>query len=145
MSVTFTFHANGTLGTGCEHPCPVAGGCEEQQAYFYCDHMHEAREACAECALPVNVSNGNAAAILERLGLEFDYCGTVDASDFLGRALVANVGRDDSGVAPHEERGEGGALLVDCGQSVGYFDSRMAALVTLATVAVERGHGIGWS
>lgn len=147
MSVTFTFYNKGEnfIGTSCSHECSTEGGCEEHRLYHYCDHMFEASNACAECALEVNVSNTNAAAVLDRLGVEFDYCGTMEADDLLGRALVANVGRDDSGVPSVEDTGRNGATIIECGLRAGYFDGTMGRLVALANAAAERGHGIGWA
>jgi hypothetical protein len=94
----------------------------------------------------VNVSNTNASLLLERLGIEFDYSGQIDAEDLLGRALVANVGRDDSGMASTTDRGAGGATIIDCGLRPGYFDERMAQLVEVAEYAKTVGTGkVQWA
>jgi len=146
MSITFGFHTEGPRAseTFCNHTCPIPGGCDEQQLYFYCDHMHEATEACHKCALRVNLSNSNAEMVLERLGIPFDYCGTVAADDMLGRALVANVGRDDTGAAPTEDT-YGHATIVECGVPEGYYENVMGRLVALATEAKFNNFDIGWS
>lgn len=101
-------------------------------------------DACELCSLDVNMANGNAALVLERLGVEFDYCGSIDPAELLGRAMVGNIGRDDSGVASSEDRGEGGAAIIDCGLRPGYFADRFGALADLATAAIERGAVISW-
>ena len=151
MSVTFRAiyeNAEGVLVgacTGHRYTCD----CDEHAAYFYCDHVHErtmaAEDACDACSLEVNVSNANAALLLERLGVEFDYCGTVDASDFLARAMLANVGRDDSGTATVTDSGGGGATMVDCGLRPGYYGDRFDSLAALATWCAARGYLVGWS
>jgi len=96
-------------------------------------------------ALSVNVSNSNAFALLDRLGIDADYCGSMAAEDFLGRAMVANVGRCDEGFAPTTERGQGGATMIDCGVRPGYFDDRMSSLAELASTAAARGFLVAWA
>jgi len=149
MSITFTI---GTLGSdnvyrsACNdnHRCTVEG-CEDHDLYFYCDHMDDAQAACPICSRSVNVSNTNASAILERLGVEFDYCGSIDAADMLGRALVGNIGRDDSGVDSTEDARLGCATMIDCGLRPGYFDDRLGQIADLADYAARHGHLILWS
>lgn len=93
----------------------------------------------------LNVSNVNAMLIFERLGIDPEPWGEIDPAEFLGRALVANVGRSDEGTAPSVDRfHEDGATWVDCGLRPGYFEDRFGALATLATVAVERDLIISW-
>lgn len=88
--------------------------------------------------LAVNVSEGNARPLLERLGLlsenPSEVWGETAPEDFLGRALTANVGRDDSGV-PSVTDGR----WTDGGNREGYFEDRMTALATLARAAVDAG------
>ena len=89
----------------------------------------------------LNVSNRNAALIIERLGVEFDYCGSIDADDLLGRALVGNVGRDDSGdpaieIAPN---------FIEGGLRAGYFDDRLGEIVEIATWAKANGAFVAWA
>lgn len=97
----------------------------------------------------VNVSNANAYALLERLGLDTTVLlGEATPDDLLGRALVGNVGRDDSGVDAVETPGEwfgGGATMIDCGRRDGYFEDRMTALVALATEAQNRQVMVMWA
>jgi len=94
----------------------------------------------------VNVSNANAFALLDRLGIEDpDYCGSIEAEDFLGRTMVANVGRPDDGVGSAEFRGEGGCTVIDCGVRPGYFDDRMGSLATLASIALGGGYFVSWA
>jgi len=96
-------------------------------------------------AFEVNVSNSNAFALLDRLGIEADYCGSMAAEDFLGRAMVANVGRFDDGIESSTERGQGGATVIDCGLRPGYFEDRMASLANLASAATARGFLVAWA
>lgn len=102
--------------------------------------------------LALNVSNANACALLDRLG--FDAAdgrlwGECSGDDMLGRALVGNIGRDDSGVdATTVFDGEwvgGGAQMIDCGVRPGYYEDRMDALVALASYAKEHDMMVGWA
>lgn len=122
MSVTFTA-ANRITRDGHELIAPVRAA----------DH------------LSVNVSNGNAFMVLERLGFDTDLWGDVDGAEFLGRALVANVGRDDSGVAAATLTSPGSATVIDCGVRDGYFDDVMGRLAALATHAADNGWMVSWA
>lgn len=101
----------------------------------YFDHV----DVCDDQRWQVNLSNTNAVSVLSRLGLPADYAGTVDPDEMLGRAMVANIGRDDSGVADHVE-----GNYVDCGVPAGYYDDRLACLAALAAEAKRRGALVGW-
>jgi hypothetical protein len=102
--------------------------------------------ACWNEELPeANFSNSNAYSILERLGLDMEPCGAVDADDILGRALVANIGRSDDGVATTTETTPGGATWTECGVPAGYFDRSMAAIVAVAEAAKAQGVRVVWS
>lgn len=96
-------------------------------------------------AFEVNVSNSNAFALLDRLGIEADYCGSMAAEDFLGRAMVANVGRLDDGIDSTTERGRGGATVIDCGLRPGYYADRMTSLAELASKAAAHGYLVAWA
>jgi hypothetical protein len=95
--------------------------------------------------LSVNVSNGNAALILERLGYSVEPWGEATGDELLGRVMVANVGRDDTGVAAAEDRGVNGAILVDCGVRDGYFTDVMDRLAALGTHAADNGWMVSWA
>jgi hypothetical protein len=88
----------------------------------------------------LNVNNRNAALLLERLDLQAETWGEVAADDLLGRALVANVGRDDSGV----EATEMTPSWTEGGARPGYFEDRMAALVEIANWAKAQGGFVDW-
>lgn len=92
----------------------------------------------------LNVSNTNAALLLERLGVEFDHSGSIDADDLLGRALTANVGRDDNGMPAAEYHEPGKLRMTDCGLRPGYFEDRLAVLVTVANHAQSHGVSVTW-
>lgn len=94
----------------------------------------------------LNVSNDNAALLLERLGLDpADYQGgDIDADDLLGRAMVGNIGRDDGGVTAADTTVPGRVKFIDCGISSGYFADRLAALVEVATYADTKGVRVQW-
>jgi len=91
----------------------------------------------------VSVSNANAVAVLDRLGYDFDPsdpCGESTAVDFLGRAMTANVGLDDSGLRVVQD-----GNMIDCGRRAGYFGDRMGQLAVLATEAQARDLLVVWS
>lgn len=92
----------------------------------------------------VNLSNANAAAVLARLGVTFDHCGTIDPDDLLGRAMVANIGADDTGTAAVTDVGALGCTTIDCGVPAGYFAARFDGLAELAVAAKAAGAVIGW-
>jgi len=150
MTITFQLgHVDdaGNVHHGCgidHYNCCGACNSPDFREFGCCDCVMEARDACPDCVLAVNVSNTNARAILERLGVEFDYCGTLDPTDLLGRAMTANIGQDDSGRPSSIETGAGGATMIDCGRSAGYFDRNFERLATLATIAQRRALPVVW-
>jgi hypothetical protein len=165
MSVTFTFGHMvsdpqfGEVmmhGLDCDHVCTEGGegGVPCPEAFEFglraCEHAEAAQIACGCQQFDVNVSNTNAVMILQRLGLEVDFdegelCGNADPDDILGRAMLGNVGRDDSGTRSTEERGAGGATFVDCGLRAGYFGDRLGAIAELATEAKRLGMVVAWA
>ena len=92
----------------------------------------------------VNFANSNAFMILNRLGIDAEYGGKHDATDFLGRVLVANVGHDDSGTADTIDRGPNGATMIDCGHREGYWASAMERLADMATAAARTTGKVYW-
>lgn len=145
MSITFSLvTSEGNLACTVDHgACVVAEHLldEDIMAYSFEGYCVECslrnRDACELCGSSLNVSNSNAFAILAALGIELDDCGTIEASDLLGRAMVSGVGRDDSGTADVVD-----GRMVDCGLRAGYFADRFGALADLATLAIERGYSI---
>lgn len=115
-------------------------------------------------AEPVNVSNANAAALLEVLGLRPDtepegeflgglplfgeLCGEADGESFLGRVLTARAlldARGDEGTPAVQTGGHGTAVIVDCGRAPGYFERRLSELEDLATTAIAAGGKVTWA
>lgn len=93
----------------------------------------------------VNMANGNAAEILNLLGLDFDGCwGETSAQDFLGRVLVAqallDTAADDTNGRPAVEDHH----WVECGRRPGYLADRLADLHRLATWAVDNQDTVAW-
>jgi len=80
----------------------------------------------------VNVSNNNAVGIFERLGVEFDYCGSMSAADMLGKAMVANVGGDDSGTDTVQD-----GNMIHCGLRAGYYEQKMDEIAAVAQWAID--------
>lgn len=162
MSVTFTFARyietadHGTVlahGIDCSHTCPTPTTCDDAMVYgpTCCEHVYDATNACGCEAFDVNVSNANAVAILNRLGLDHDVeygiIGSATPDDLLGRAMVGNVGRDDSGVADATDGGPGTgyATFVDCGVRAGYYADTLDRIARLATEAAHRGMMVAWA
>jgi hypothetical protein len=161
MSVTFTtaqYREDGQFGrvlwlgpdhahTGCTLPQP----CEDAVLYHgWCDHAAAAEQACGCSALDVQLANDNAMAVLVRLGYDADptdLAGQADPADLLGRAMLANVGMDDSGIAATVDGGPGTgrATWVECGVRPGYYADTMARLCALATAAQAAGLLVGWA
>lgn len=154
MSITFAIarrRDDGLIVQGCpdsEAHRACHGTCEDPEDFeFYgcCGCVTDALDACPECSLSLNVSNTNAAQIIDRLGVEFDYCGVIDPADLFGRAAVGNIGRDDSGMETTVIGGDGRATLVECGLPAGYFEDRLGALAHLAQYAIEHGTLVSWA
>ncbi len=95
----------------------------------------------------VNMADGNAAQVIDLLGLTYDgdYVERA-AEDFLGRVLLAQalseVATDDTRGLP--ARIEGGNWI-DCGRRPGYLAERLTELHEIATWAHERNAVVIWS
>lgn len=90
----------------------------------------------------VNMAGTNALHILDLLGFEFgDGTGGCEASDFLGRVLIAQ------GAAPSDEGSatfrEGNFIHV--GRSFGYSEERLVELEEVARFAIENHLEVQWS
>jgi hypothetical protein len=173
MSVTFTtgqfethpeFGVILAHGARCNHSRP-ASCCEDAAIYHgQCEHA-EADETAHGCrAHEVNVSNANAAALLEILGLRTDaepegeilgglpvfgeMVGDCEGEKFLGRVLTARAlldARGDGGTPATVKGGTTSALIVDCGRAPGYLAERLGQLEDLATTAVAREQLVVWA
>lgn len=145
MSITFTPCV--TDGNDCHLACTTDhhycdGTCDDPTEFEcdqWCPCVDAHRTACPTCSVEVNMSQTNAAAVIERLGVTFDYCGTIDPDELIGRALTGNVGRDDTGVN-HTHTGN----MIDCGVRPGYYNDRLGQLADLATYAKDNGFQISW-
>lgn len=130
--MTTTFSPTGMYGTTVAHPTDCDGQdglCAQYGCYEYVE-------------VGVNVSNHNAVAILEALGIDVDphnLYGTIDADDLRGRCLVALALADDSAIAPVTDRVPGQATYVDCGRREGYMSDRLAAILAVAEQAASLG------
>lgn len=166
MSVSFTFAQFRDLegydkpvlvhGVDCRHDsCTEPEPCEEYLMYALpsgthgiCDHSFAAEAACGCKRFDVNISSANARSILERLGYEYDpedgICGSATPDEIIGRALLANIGRDDSGIRSAVVSDGPGATMIDCGLRPGYYDERMTAILDLAHEAQRREVLVGW-
>lgn len=94
----------------------------------------------------VNMANGNAAALFDLLGLDFDGdWGETTAADMIGRALLAagllNVATDD-------ERGRPGitdSRWTEGGRRPGYLAEKLGQVYRVAEWAQTHGAGVCWS
>lgn len=94
----------------------------------------------------VNMANGNAAQVIDLLGLiDDDGWGETTAEDLLGRVLLAQAlldvtFDDENGRRAVQERN-----WIDCGRQPGYLAERLAELQEIATWAHERNAVVVWS
>lgn len=94
--------------------------------------------------LLVNVSNSNAAFLLQALGLPTsdELCGETTGEDFLGRVLLA------TGPNPADEGVPALNLdprVIDMGRRPGYLQERLEQLADVAQAARTRGGEVVWS
>lgn len=94
----------------------------------------------------MNVSNTNARGLLELLGLDVeDMSGEVDAKGLVGRILMAQaLASGDVGRPAISESSEGSPTMIDCGRSVGYYDSRLTELAEIARWSAEHDRLVVW-
>lgn len=107
----------------------------------FCSAFPASIVAVLPYAEDVNVSNINARAILEVLGLDStDLCGDLQAEDFLGRILVAQaLNPVDAGVPAYAD-----GSVVNCGRPEGYMDSQLIRLQAIAEHAAKHDQLIAW-
>lgn len=152
MSITFALRTrDGAMACTANHgACTVAEHLLDEDIMAYsrvgwCVECSEHGGAdCPICGLELNVNNSNAIAIIERLGLEWEEYGTIDARELFASAALANVGRDDTGIDGIVEFRTGGSVWVEGAVTVGYFSRSMGALEHLATYAMEHDLVIDW-
>lgn len=152
MSVTFSLRtADGDFACTADHgACVVPAHASDEDIALYsmpgwCVECSGAnRDACDVCGLDLNVSNSNARAILDALGVPFDHCGTIAPMVLLNRVRTRGGDVADEGTDTVTDWDPRRATLVECGRPEGYFASRFGALADLAAVAMERGLSISW-
>ena len=148
MSITFDIPCDCTRTA---IPCPLCGGENFRDSkHDACWYNHEDgselyltcvdAERCPHEDLSVNMANSNAADVIKALGLEFDYCGSIDVTDLLGRAGLRAALPADEPVPTSETHEAGSAHMIYCGRPEGYIADRAAGLVTLALRAREDGY-----
>jgi hypothetical protein len=157
-----------TYGPQCQYRGPVhtsaASACAQHQ------QLHADNDQCDALVGPdgvmagpvrstdadphVNLSNQNAARILDMLGLvEFNdleelepqMSGVCSAQDFLGRVLIAKVlVPADEGMPQAVCVSPSGAVLVECERPAGYTQHRLEQLHELALFAQKNQANITW-
>jgi hypothetical protein len=89
----------------------------------------------------LNLSNANAWALLEWIGIAPDHGGSVPARELAAltrRRLWPEMReRDDEGVSPSVDEAPGRCTMIDCGRRPGYFQDRAEQLLRLAECAGE--------
>lgn len=98
----------------------------------------------------INLANGNAAQIFSVLGLSItdehgDPLGEIDATDLLGRVLVARGLNPADGGIPASVVPGPGATWIDCGRRARYTEDRLADLERVAHYARDNGLLVAWS
>lgn len=159
MSVTFSpefVDGPHRIGCACGSAAPVGEYPDRRSAYDaavagvraacsdpYCEFF---RLVEANAAPEINVSNSNAAELLDVLGIAVgedfsDRCaGSLPGEDFLGRVLIAlAVAPADAGV-PAVRDGN----VISCGRSEGYVQDRLGSLREVAEHAAARGLLVVW-
>jgi len=128
--------------------CPICGAENFRACAMTCLYDDETglywdcvdAEGCSHTALGLNMSNANAADVIEALGLEFDYCGSIEVQDLLGRTTLRAALPADEPV-PTATDGN----MIYCGRDEGYISERAGILTTLALRAREDGYTtISW-
>lgn len=92
----------------------------------------------------LNMASGNAADLLELLGLRGQWVGEAPAEDILGRCLIAQA---LLGVATDDGHGRGDVTdgrIVSCGRPPGYLADRLAELREIATWAHHHHLPVVW-
>lgn len=112
------------------------------------DYAHAVRDTDADPS--VNVTNTNAATILDALGLsvegEIELCGSAPAEEFLGRVLLAlAVAPSDAGVPSFVETTPGRATVYHGGRPDGYLQQRLNQLHAVAEFASCHRVTVAWA
>lgn len=143
MSLHFTFATIADDGVTCigllhDHSCPDPDNCDDARMYSpqCCDHADDLTAACGCKDYDCSISNVNAVAVFQALGLDFDYCGVIDPDVLLGSALLASAFDHDG-------------MLVTCplgGPTPAQAQPRhFDGLAALAVAAKARGFLVGWA
>ena len=96
----------------------------------------------------LNVSNGNAALLLESLGItgEDRLGGSMPAGEFSGRVLLAQaIAPPDEGMPTHDmPASPGGLTIVYGGRPIGYLHKKLVELQQIAAWATEHETTVSW-
>lgn len=95
----------------------------------------------------LNVANGNAAALLQALGVDFDKAdlfGYLDPTDLLDRLLLFSA-VDDPGSDTVSYGGDGSATVIDVGRSAGQLNRYAEALTAVAEAAQAAGRAVQYA
>lgn len=100
----------------------------------------------------INLSNANAAFVLETLGLlahyengDVDLSGECSGEDFLGRVLVADaLSPVDEGVPAYDASVADSGRFIECGRRPSYLQSRLDSLREVAEFCRTYGREVTW-
>jgi hypothetical protein len=96
-----------------------------------------------------NMSNSNARAVLAVLGIDLEldgWCGGEDATEFLGRVLIAlAINPADAGIPMTVSANERGATFVECGRHEGYIDEALQDLREIAEWCRAHNVEVQWA
>ncbi|WP_082921137.1 MULTISPECIES: hypothetical protein [unclassified Rhodococcus (in: high G+C Gram-positive bacteria)] len=127
-------HASDAVLPGCTDP-------ESARAY---GATIEAVTSDGEDVPDLNVSNANAATLLDVLGFSGECSGACSAEDFLGRVLTAEaLSPQDAGVPAHQVGAS--PRVIDCGRRAGYIQERLEELRVIAEWARAHDRRVQWA
>jgi len=90
----------------------------------------------------MNLANGNAATLMNALGLEFDYCGDIEP-----RRLIKAITRTPAALIQRQTvsgTGDKGAKIIHCGIVEEQADSYLSRLLKIAQEAEKREEKVWW-
>jgi hypothetical protein len=140
MSVTFSIDGI-EQETGHDLPCPdcgttlaTGGGPDDCSCYGY-----GGPERLPFATFELNVANENAIALLRFLGLPDEYCGSVDATDLLGRLSIKRASVDLL-----VEPGSVDGRVISVGRNRAQVERYLDRIERIATQAQKYARNVVW-
>lgn len=152
MSITFSpannyaFCKANNLNTTRDYECQCVYDGEAYPRCISCKGT--GKDTVVETPFEVNLANGNAWALLEMLGINPDHCGSEEPQKFLdGVDFVRSL--NNCGIEPlvtpnHQETGENGCRLIQCGRTPDQVAGYLDRITHVAAEAESRGVLVTW-